>query len=385
MNSLHRTGWIWVTLAALAGCVGPGANPNEQILRGGNGHWDQMSVIRPRRYVAGRAQGRITVDGKADEPSWKTARWTDYFVDISGDVAPKPLFRTRAKIVWDDEFLYVHAEMEEPHVWATLTEKNSRIYDENDFEVFIDPNRDNHNYYEFEMNALNTIWELALTRPYWDGPGLRNPENIDGTTSAVNIRGTLNNAADTDEGWSVEIAIPMKGLKRYADGQACPPKDGDQWRLGFSRVQWPVKIVDGKAHRVPNRREDNWVWSPVGIVNMHRPERWGYVQFSTRPPGRERFKPDPTEPARDLLMGIYHRQRCYHGQFRRFATSLRELRLPADYGKTWRSSAISISKTKSGYMATMTVDVPTRGKVDLHVRQDSRLWSSPAVSSKAAR
>lgn len=377
MSILSRTCLICLALAALAGCAGPGTKPKEQILRGGNGKWDQMSSIRPRRYVAGQAQGKITIDGKANEPSWKMARWTDYFADISGDIAPKPRFRTRAKIVWDDGFLYVYAEMEEPHVWATLTKKNSRIFDENDFEVFVDPNGDNHNYYEFEMNALNTIWELALTRPYWDGPGLRNPENLDGTASAVHVRGTLNNAADTDEGWSVEIAIPMRGLGRYADGQACPPKNGDQWRLGFSRVQWRVKIVDGKAHRMPGR-EDNWVWSPVGIVNMHRPERWGYVQFSTNPPGRDRFNPDPTEAARELLMGIYHRQRSYHAQFRRFATSLRELRLPADYGKTWRSSAILIRATKSGYVATMAHDTPAGEKIDLHVRQDSRLWRTAA-------
>ena len=377
MNRLTRTGWMWLAVAVLAGCAGPDTKPKEQILRGGSGKWDQMRVVRPRRYVAGRAQGKITIDGKADEPSWTMARWTNYFVDISGDPAPKPLFRTRAKIIWDNEYLYVYAEMEEPHVWATRTAKNSRIYDDNDFEVFIDPNGDNHNYYEFEMNALNTIWELALTRPYWDGGPLRNPENIDGTTTAVHVRGTLNDASDTDDGWSVEVAIPMKGLKRYADGQACPPKDGDQWRLGFSRVQWRIKVVDAKYHKAPGRREDNWVWSAVGMVSMHRPERWGYVQFSTKAPGRERFKPDPTEAARDLLMTIYHRQRCYHAQFQRFATSLRELRLPADYGKTWRSSAISIRTTKGGYVATTTVDTPARGKIALHVRQDSRLWSSP--------
>ena len=26
-------------------------------------------------------------------------------------------------------------------------------------------------------------------------------------------------------------------------------------------------------------KEDNWVWSPQGLVDMHVPERWGVVQF----------------------------------------------------------------------------------------------------------
>jgi hypothetical protein len=380
MNTLARTGWTCLLLIVAAGCAGAGGK-KEQILRGGGREWDRMKVIRPRRYVAGKAQEKIAVDGKADEPSWKLARWTDYFVDISGDPAPKPWFRTRAKIIWDDQYLYVYAEIEEPHVWATLTRKNSRVYDDNDFEVFIDPNGDHHNYYEFEMNALNTIWELALTRPYWDGGPLRNPENIDGTTTAVHVRGTLNNAADIDDGWSVEIAIPFKGLRRYADGQACPPKDGDQWRLGFSRVEWNIKIVDGKYHKQPGRPEENWVWSPVGIVSMHRPERWGTVQFSTKKPGGERFRPDPTEAARDLLMNIYHRQRQYRGQYKRSAATLRELGLPEDYGKTWASSAISIRPTPGGYVATITVHTPGRGSVVLHGRQDSRVWTDPPALS----
>ena len=376
MNRLTRMSWMWLALAAVvAGCAGPGIEADMPILRNHNGAWDRMKLCRPRRYVAGRAQGKMVIDGKADEPSWQQARWTQYFADIEGDLKPKPRFRTRAKMLWDDEYFYFYAELEEPHVWATLTKKNSRIYDDNDFEIFMDPDGDNHNYYEFEMNALNTIWELALTRPYWDGGPLRNPENIDGTLSGVHVRGTLNDPRDKDEGWSVEIAIPFKGLARYAGERACPPNDGDQWRVGFSRVTWNMRIVNGKYAKVPNQRENNWVWSPVGIVSMHRPERWGYVQFSTAAPGQARFRPDPAEGAREILMEIYHRQRDYRGRFKRFASTPEQLGLPSDYGKTWMSSAVSIRLTKTGFVATITIKAPGARPKALHVRQDSRLWS----------
>lgn len=69
-------------------------------------------------------------------------------MDIEGDRKPRPRFRTRVKMLWDDNYFYMGAEMEEPHVWATLTERDSIIYRDNDFEVFIDPDGDNHNYYE---------------------------------------------------------------------------------------------------------------------------------------------------------------------------------------------------------------------------------------------
>ena len=80
---------------------------------------------------------------------------------------------------------------------------------------------------------------------------------------------------------------------------------------GFlARVEWLVDIIDGKYRKIPKemRNEDNWVWSPTGIIDMHRPERWGFVQFSTAKPGAAEFRADPTLAARDRLMEVYYRQ-----------------------------------------------------------------------------
>ncbi len=70
---------------------------------------------------------------------------------------------------WDDEYFYIAAELEEPHVWATLTQHDAVIFHHNDFELFVDPNSDSHEYFEFEMNALNTGWDLFLPKSYKDG------------------------------------------------------------------------------------------------------------------------------------------------------------------------------------------------------------------------
>src|SRR5262249_19208575 len=154
--------------------------------------------------------GPINVDGRLDEPDWQQAAWTHDFVDIEGEAKPKPRFRTRAKMLWDDRYFYVAAELEEPHVWGTLTQHDSVIFRDNDFEVFIDPNADSHEYYEFEMNALNAGWDLLLKKPYKDGGPALNEWEIPGLKTAVHVEGTLNNAADQDKGWSVEIAFPWK-------------------------------------------------------------------------------------------------------------------------------------------------------------------------------
>src|SRR5205085_5810644 len=180
---------------------------------------------------------------QSNEASWGDAPWTEDFADIEGPPKPAPRFRTRAKMLWDDRNLYVYAELEEPHIWGTITKKNEVIFYDNDFEVFIDPDGDNHNYYEFEMNALNTIWELTLVKPYRDGGPAHLGTNLEGLRSAVHVRGSLNNAADTDRGWPVEIAFPWAALARYANDVSCPPRDGDPAPGKLSRAQWLRDII----------------------------------------------------------------------------------------------------------------------------------------------
>ena len=288
--------------------------------------WDAMRDITPRGYLAHRAPEAVVIDGRLNDPAWLAAEWTAPFVDIEGDEKPLPTYLTRARMLWDDEFLYVAAQMEEPHVWGDSTERNSVVFYDNDFEIFLDPDADNHNYYEFEVNALNTIWELTLEKPYKDGGPAISPTNLPGLRSAVFVDGTLNASHDTDRGWSVEVAIPLAELSRFNGGRL--PEAGDTWRLGMSRVEWQHEITEGGDYRkVPDTRENNWVWSPQGIIDMHRPERWGFLQFTDAAPGTATFQPDPTLAARDLLMEVYHAQKAYREANETWAPSLDALGL----------------------------------------------------------
>ena len=321
----------------------------------------------PKGYVCFRASAPLQIDGKLDDPVWRSAPWTDVFTDIEGDKKPKPRFRTRAKMLWDDEYFYVGAEMEEPHVWATLTKHDSVIFHDNDFEVFIDPNGDNHDYYEFEINALNTGWDLRLPRPYRDGGPALNEWEIPGLKTAVHIKGTLNDPSDQDKGWSVEIAFPWKVLGVHA-GCSSPPLPGDQWRVNFSRVEWQTEIVDGKYRKIEGKPEDNWVWSPQHAIDMHRPEHWGYVQFSDKSKGPERFRKDETWDARMRVMSIYYAQKAFESKHKRWAHSLAEL------GQNFPHC--DMAKTKEGWEAWTEARTSRGHPYRVFVRQDSKLWSA---------
>ncbi|WP_081886078.1 carbohydrate-binding family 9-like protein [Haloferula sp. BvORR071] len=247
------------------------------------------SFAEPLSYECRRSEQAPVIDGDLSDPAWQKAAWTGDFMDIRGKDQPAPRFRTRTKMLWTAEGLCVCAELAEPHVWGTLTEKNAIIFHDNDFEIFLDPDGDTLNYYEFEINALGTIWELTLDKPYSRGGTATHGTNLPGLKSAVKVQGTLNNSSDTDSGWSVEVFLPWKDLAKYQGSKTAPPKAGDTWRINFSRVEWKHELKEGKYVRIPahgakiadgEHPEDNWVWSPQGEIAMHLPEHWGMLKFT---------------------------------------------------------------------------------------------------------
>jgi hypothetical protein len=217
------------------------------------------------------------------------------------------------------------------------------------------------------MNALNTGWDLLLTKPYKDGGLPINGWEIRGLKTAVHVDGTLNDSRDSDRGWSVELAIPWKPLCELRLEQH-QPKNGEEWRVNFSRVQWKHEIVDGQYRRVPKTKEDNWVWSPQGVIDMHRPEKWGYVQFTTAAPGTVKYQPDGDEPTRHALHQAYYAQRSFMKQHGRMARSTNELGLKGD---------ISLQATESGF------EIVAKGKTGdrWHIREDARVWKSASAAS----
>jgi hypothetical protein len=331
----------------------------------------------PRHYIAFHAPSPITIDGKLDDPAWNVAPWTEAFVDIEGDQRPQPRFRTRAKMLWDDEWFYIGAAMEEPDVWGTLTERDSVIFHDNDFELFMDPDGDTHAYYELEVNALGTPWDLMLIKPYRDGGPAINAWNINGLQARVDVKGTLNRPGSPDEGWTIELALPWKTLKEAAPGQR-RPTSGDRWRINFSRVEWQTEIRDGKyvKRTKPGTTdalpEDNWVWSPQGAVDMHMPERWGYVQFTEAPVSPSAsFVDDPNERVKWALRRLYYRQRRYRAANGTYATTLDALNV-----SDIRVEGIEFKPTIKTTASTYEITAPGSEDTIVHIVSDGRVWVS---------
>jgi Carbohydrate family 9 binding domain-like len=300
---------------------------------------------QPKNYIAYKTSRPIVVDGDINDDDWIKAEWTNEFVDIEGSLKPNPHFSTRAKMLWDSAYFYFAAELKDPHVWATLENHDDVIYLDNDFEIFIDvnndgnrpnlkyPDHDTYRYYEFEMNALNTTWDLFLDRAYRNGGLPMTSWDIKELKTGVKVHGTINNPDDMDEGWTLEVAIPFSAI-RFATGRDNVPTDGVQYRINFSRVQYDTKIVD--RHYVKAKDSTgkdlpchNWVWSPQGVINMHYPERWGYAQFSEETVGTRKvpFVFYYSEKQKNFLWLVYYKQKEWRQKKSRYAVNWSELGL----------------------------------------------------------
>lgn len=323
----------------------------------------------PRHYNCIKISNAPIIDGDINDDVWKLAPWTINFNDISGADFSKPTYDTRIKLLWDDSTLYIAAYLQEPHLWATITENESIIFYDNDFEVFIDPDGDNHNYFELEFNAFNTIWDLFLQRPYRDVVKADNSWNCKSLKSAVKLYGSINNPqGEKDSAWTIEIAIPFSSLSHYISDDSLEyystvlPKVGAQWRMNFSRVQWDI-THNNKEYIKLDKPEHNWVWSPQWEINMHMPEYWGYIDFIDENTDTNKFSSDKYWDIKTSLMNFHKYQRKYFKKFKEIDTLRHNTN---EFNKLLKVEFLS----NEIFYASISTDILT-----FYVNEKGRLWS----------
>lgn len=213
-------------------------------------------------YTVLRASEQLVIDGKMDESCWQSAPPVGDFVFpwwTEGEKEP-----TVARLLWDDENLYVCFVAYDKHISAVHTDRDAPVSEDDCVEVFIAPNPERvKDYFNFEINALGALLDrspLDNRSKDWNAEGIR---------IGITIDGTLNDERDEDRAWTVEMAIPFAVFTGFA--RAIPPADGDAWRLNLYRT-------GGKV----NPQYSAWSNPAAARPSFHVPERFGVVVFSTR-------------------------------------------------------------------------------------------------------
>ncbi len=195
------------------------------------------------------------------------------------------MHNTQTAILWNDSHLYIAFVAEEPFVAATLKERDSIVFLENDLEVFVDGG---DCYYELEVNVADTIydvffvWKNAYTKgsrfdvpifdvhqqraytfggdydrsgaTFWKGTHPRGIRwafanyDVPGLQTAVHIDFTLNDNTCIDKGWHLQIVIPWQSLQLLANGRTSSPTSGDILNMFLGMFQ---KLIAGKKRYSP--------------------------------------------------------------------------------------------------------------------------------------
>ena len=183
---------------------------------------------------------------------------------------------TQVRMLWDEEQLYVLFIATDPDAWSTLADRDDRLWNEEVVEFYADPDGDGANCVEIEVNPLNTVVDLLLSKP-WGQNGRGYFDWSPQFATAVHVEGTINDPSDRDQYWSVEMALPWSifasDMLDVAGGRQLPPRPGDEWRCNFYRYE-PLRTG------VVETAVEYSAWSPVGEIDFHRPDRFGTVVFA---------------------------------------------------------------------------------------------------------
>ena len=208
----------------------------------------------------------VAIDGDFDKPVWRRAEPVEFYVPPTGK---QPLSKTEAGLLWDRDYLYVGFKAYDKDIFSYLTERDSNTCSEDVLEVFFNTFPDEEPYYNFEINALNTIFDAYNLRRHTAGGGHRWKRwDCAGLVSAVKIVGTINEPGDVDEYWGLEMAIPFSSLNLGGNKR---PEEGQNWTFHLARYDYSVYLPDGVELSSSAR---------LSKADFHRYEEWDTLAFA---------------------------------------------------------------------------------------------------------
>jgi hypothetical protein len=225
-------------------------------------------------YTAERRIDTILVDANLNEASWHHATQSSVFTSWDGTAAPASV-QTTARMIWDDDYLYIAVNARDPDVYATYTVRDASLWEQDNFEVFVTV-PGTTGYVEVEGSPRGTIWDGFFTNVF-RGPGGSYTMAVLQVAGRVN--GTLNNSADQDTGFTGEMRVPFSDIYQAPGGH---PVNGTQLRLNLNRINWNTPATQGGPGAAGS--DTYYAWSPVpgAGISFHRPDKFGTVTFSTK-------------------------------------------------------------------------------------------------------
>ena len=209
-----------------------GQAPTEQAAAGGADLESRPGLTEADllfNFVATRVSEAPRIDGVMDDLVWSEAIVLTEFVQSEPDEGSRITERTEVRVIYDDVAIYISAvcyDREPDRIVATVLRRDESNDDNDAFMVTLDTYHDHRNGYFFETNPMGARRDAQIIGEGGGGmarrPGFNRGFNTD--WDAV----WQSRARITDEGWMVEMAIPLWEL-RFEAGQS-------DWGINFRRT-----------------------------------------------------------------------------------------------------------------------------------------------------
>ncbi len=229
-----------------------------------------MTTTDTATYTIARTAAANPVPGQWDDATWAgvEALAIDRFHDRSSDHRP----RVAAKLLHDDEHIYVFFRVEDRYVVSKRTELHEMVCKDSCVEFFVRP-RDDAGYFNIEINAGGTML-LYYCAGWKGGPGdgrIRRTPITPAQAAMIDIHGSLPRTVEPEitepVTWTLQYRLPVALFE--AELGPLRPLAGQRWRANF------YKCADESSH-------PHWAsWSPVGEkLSFHQPDRFGTIVFA---------------------------------------------------------------------------------------------------------
>lgn len=219
----------------------------------------------------------FSVTGEGSASAWSRAEWVTLTRRSNPTLVPD--YRTRAKLLYSDNGLYLLFDNVDHVVTATMQEHFQRLWQEDVIELFLWTDPTERTYFEYELSPLNrelpiivdnVEGELTHWLPFFHSYGEDHPRK---TVHKVSFRG-LESSNDLTEmpdsslsgasisGWSAEVFIPFDLLRPLENER---PSSGTTWRANLYRIDYDEGSVQ-------------WSWQPYRN-NFHDIDQFGTLLF----------------------------------------------------------------------------------------------------------
>ena len=202
----------------------------------------------PRLYAAKFTHDAPTIDGNLDDRAWRDAPWTANFVAMEGSATSRPRYQSRAKMLWNRQYLFLGVWMIDPNLESVPV--SSLGYE--GLLTFVTRDAELGNYLQISLEPGNLLLDSQFVTG--DVALVTSPTPIQGK---VALSGTLDTPGDADRGWWAEIAIPWANVA--IPGRATIPTAGESVRVNYYR--------------------NGWSWSPYYQHDLRDAELWGKVEL----------------------------------------------------------------------------------------------------------